>query len=169
MREMMRKKFKAALIVLLAAFAVIQLIPYGRGSGNPLPVREPRWDSAKTRELAKRACFDCHSNETVKPWYGWVAPVSWLIWRDVEMGRGALNFSEWRGDGERGELPGEIAKEILEGEMPPLQYRLFHWPARLSGAEKRQLADGLAITAKQSIAVAGQLRKTCLLVTDPEL
>jgi hypothetical protein len=78
-----------------AFFLPIQAVPYGRSHGNPPTTAEPRWDSPLTRELAARACFDCHSNLTSWPWYSNIAPVSWLIQRDVDGGRGSLNFSEW--------------------------------------------------------------------------
>ncbi len=145
---------RTSLLVLCLVFAVIQLVPYSRDQANPPVVREPNWDSPKTRELAKRACFDCHSNETVKPWYSRVAPASWLIWSDIQSGRAALNFSEWQGNGRESERPAELAKEINEGEMPPLQYALFHPASRLSEVDKRQLAEGLATTAQQSATAA---------------
>jgi hypothetical protein len=74
-------------------FAAIQLVPVKRD--NPPVVSEPNWDSPQTRALAQRACFDCHSNETVWPWYAHVAPASWLAAHDVHEGRGILNFSDW--------------------------------------------------------------------------
>ena len=80
-------------VVVLMAF--IQLIPFGRAHANPPVLQEPNWDSPQTRDLASRACFDCHSNETTWPWYSNVAPVSWLVQRDVDEGREKLNFSEW--------------------------------------------------------------------------
>src|SRR5215831_3235209 len=80
---------------LIPALVLIQLIPFGREHTNPPVTQEPAWDSPGTRELAKRACFDCHSNETVWPWYSRVAPVSWLTQRDVNGGRRHVNFSEW--------------------------------------------------------------------------
>ncbi len=156
MKKTMAKKIKVGLVTLCALFAAIQLVPYGRGQSNPATVKEPQWDAAQTRELAKRACFDCHSNETVKPWYSTVAPVSWLIWRDIQAGRRALNFSEWQGSGQGGESPTEIANEISEGEMPPFQYRLFHPASRLTEAEKKQLAEGLTATVLQSGRMAKQ-------------
>jgi hypothetical protein len=64
------------LLILVGGFLLIQLVPYGRAHANPPVVKEPAWDSPTTRALAKRACFDCHSNETVWPWYTNVAPVS---------------------------------------------------------------------------------------------
>jgi hypothetical protein len=82
----------AAVGMLLAA---IQFAPYGRAHTNPPVRREPPWDTPATRELARRACFDCHSNETAWLWYTSVAPVSWLAQRDVDDSRRALNFSAW--------------------------------------------------------------------------
>jgi len=55
-----------AIIVLLglALFAAIQLVPYGRDHQNPPVVQEPQWGTPEARAIAQRACFDCHSNET---------------------------------------------------------------------------------------------------------
>src|SRR6478735_10619944 len=99
MRIVRKPRLKQALRWTLVALGIgcvaIQFVPYGHAHTNP-PVRlEPAWDSPQTRELAARACFDCHSNLTKWPWYSNVAPVSWLIQRDVDGGRAALNFSEW--------------------------------------------------------------------------
>ena len=52
-------------VVVIAAIGVIQLVPYGRDHTNPPVTQEPAWDRPETRMLAVRACFDCHSNETV--------------------------------------------------------------------------------------------------------
>src|SRR5574340_945670 len=76
-----------ATLVVLAGFLLIQLVPYGRNHTNPPVTGEPRWDSPQTRALAARACFDCHSNETKWRWYSNIAPISWLIQRDVDSGR----------------------------------------------------------------------------------
>ena len=123
----------------LVLFALIQLVPYGRSHKNPAVVQEPNWD-AQTRAIAKKACFDCHSNEVVWPWYSNIAPVSWLVQRDVDEGRSTMNFSEW---GSKGLNVGEIAEVIQEGEMPPFQYKLMHPAAKLTAAEKQTLLQGL--------------------------
>ena len=95
-----RRLFKIGLISLVGLTVAIQAVPYGRAHDNP-PVRsEPQWDSPVTRDLVVRACFDCHSNETIWPWYANIAPISWLTTRDVDEGRDELNFSEW-GSGEQ--------------------------------------------------------------------
>jgi mono/diheme cytochrome c family protein len=128
----------------MVVLLLLQLIPYGKDHANPSVVSKPNWDSQQTYALAKRACFDCHSNETIWPWYSNIAPASWLIYRDVVEGRNQLNFSDWQIT--RLEEPGEISSIIAEGEMPPLQYLLMHTSARLSSTEKDQLIEGLNST-----------------------
>ena len=130
-------------VVLVLAFVAIQFVPYGRDHVNPPVAAEPAWDSPDTRVLAKRACFDCHSNETEWPAYARVAPVSWLIQRDVSEGRAMLNFSEWQRPQEEA---AKAAEELLEGEMPLRIYRLMHAHARLNAVERERLARGLERT-----------------------
>lgn len=139
--------WKQIALGLVGLFVLIQLVPYGRNHNNPPVVQEPAWDSPQTRELARRACFDCHSNETVWPWYSNVAPASWLIQHDVEEGRRKLNFSEW--NRRQNELD-EITEVIQEGEMPPIYYVLLHPEANLSQQEKEALIAGLRATIRQS-------------------
>jgi hypothetical protein len=131
--------FLGTVIVLV----VIQLVPYGRDHSNPPITAEPEWDSPVTRELAVRACFDCHSNEVAWPWYSNVAPFSWAAQRHVEEGREALNLSEM--DRPQHEVD-EAAETVIEGEMPPRYYTLMHSTARLTDAERMQLIDGLEAT-----------------------
>ena len=95
-------------------FAVIQLVPIGWDHSNPPVTGEPQWDSQTTRDLAVRACFDCHSNDTDWPWYSYVAPVSWLVVGDILSGREELNFSEWDREGAREEAR-DAAREIERG------------------------------------------------------
>ena len=94
--------------------------------------------------------LDCHSNETIWPWYTSVAPFSWLVCRDVREGRNELTFLEWQTGRRGGEKPAQIREQISKGEMPPFQYCLVHPEARLTGEEKRQLVQGLTATIVQS-------------------
>lgn len=141
---MAKKILLGTLTILLLLGLGIQLVPYGRDHTNPPVTGEPNWDSPRTRELFYRACADCHSNETVWPWYSNIAPLSWLIQRDVEVGRSEFNISTWNQGGE--DEGGEAAETVLEGSMPPAIYSLFRPAARLSPQEKEQLAQGLAAT-----------------------
>jgi hypothetical protein len=138
-----------AFIGSIALCIAIQFVPYGRNHANPPVVREPAWDSPATRDLAKKACFDCHSNETVWPWYSKIAPISWLVAHDVYEGRKELNFSDWRDGAREGENPRKIQKEINSGEMPPLQYRLAHPEAQLDPAARKRLSNGLEASASR--------------------
>jgi mono/diheme cytochrome c family protein len=128
---------------ILAALLVVQAVPYGRNHANPPITTEPAWDSPATRVLARRACFDCHSNETEWPAYARIAPASWLIQRDVDEGRAALNFSEWHRAQKEAH---EAAEKVAERDMPLQAYALMHAHARLSDADRDQLARGLAKT-----------------------
>ncbi len=133
--------------ILIILFALIQLIPYGRNHTNPPSVNEVKWDNPQTRSLAQRACFDCHSNQTTWPWYSNVAPISWLIQRDVDEGRRTLNFSEWGNSARSQRLinngGSELTNVILRNSMPPFYYTLIHSSAGLSMVEKDQLIQGL--------------------------
>jgi mono/diheme cytochrome c family protein len=132
---------KLGFAALLGGLLLIQVVPYGRAHDNPPVAAEPLWDSSQTRDLAVRACFDCHSNETLWPWYSNVAPVSWLVQRDVDEGREEL-YSEWN----RSQEGEESAETVRESSMPPRSYLLTHPDARLTDAELAALADGLAAT-----------------------
>ena len=119
----------------LAALVVAQLVPIERANPPVTGALEP--PSAVASPL-RRACYDCHSNETVWPWYSAVAPVSWLVAHDVREGRRELNFSSWDGydAARRRKKLQESRDEMREGEMPPWFYVLMHPEARLSAAER---------------------------------
>ena len=143
--QALRRFFKGVAIALaffVGLFGLMQLVPYGRAS-NPPVISEPKWDSPRTRELAKRACFDCHSNETNWPWWMKLAPMSWVMERDVEVGRAVLNFSDWS---RSYDLAHESGNTVLRRDMPPKKYLLLHGEAELTHDEKIELARGLHAT-----------------------
>ncbi len=133
------KVFKTIIKWALVALVLIQLIPLGHSHQNPPVSKEPAWESPQTRDLFHRACYDCHSNETTWPWYSNVAPVSWLVLRDVHGGRSHLNFSEWDKPQRHAK---HVAEQVEEGEMPLWFYVPLHPLAKLSDAEKQALIVG---------------------------
>lgn len=140
---------KRIVLIVIAVLVVIQIPPLFFMT-NPPVVTEPNWDSPQTRALAQRACFDCHSNETVWPWYSRIAPPSWLVVLDVLRGRRNLNFSDWGaagGEREGGDMD-EAIEQIQQGEMPPSNYLPLHPDAVLSAVEKQQLIDGLRASGR---------------------
>jgi len=141
----MKKNLIVLASIAIVAFLLIQLVPYR--ISNPSARNEPKWDSPRTRALAVRACFDCHSNEVKTPWYGKIAPVSWWLTNHVDDGRAALNFSEWSANsGRRSE--NDAAETVTDGSMPPGYFTWFglHKTAKLTPAEKQELAAGLRAT-----------------------
>ena len=135
--------WKRVLLGVAACFLLAQVI---RPSlANPPLGVEPKWDSPRTRELARRACFDCHSNQTTYPWYSQVAPVRWLLWDHVKEGREHLNFSQPDSDLDVDDL----VDAIRSNEMPLWDYRLLHPASRLSPAEKDSLVVGLLRTFEE--------------------
>ena len=123
---------------LAAALVFAQLVPVSRT--NP-PVEAEIVVEPEMRALLRRACFDCHSHETVWPWYAWVAPVSWLVAHDVNHAREELDFSRFESyDAKRQRKKlGEMGEEVEEGHMPLWYYVLLHPEARLGDAERRRL------------------------------
>jgi len=138
-----------SVLSILGALIFIQLIPVGSRANPPIVV-EPNWDSLETRSLAQRACFDCHSNETVWPWYSYVAPVSWMVVKDVNEGRKVFNFSEWTPAQQNASQPEEAVELVSKNLMPLPYYIILHPEADLTSLEKGQLINGLIATLTQS-------------------
>jgi hypothetical protein len=144
----------------IVVFAAIQFVPVDRSKP---PVVDPIvFSSPDAERIARQSCYDCHSNENVWPWYGHIAPVSWIVAHHIEEGRSVLNFSDIAGTlahgGERGEageageagaggsaseIVEESAETINEGEMPPAYYLLTHPDATLTAADKATLIAGI--------------------------
>jgi hypothetical protein len=135
-----RRSLKWAGIAVVVGLVVIQLVPVERT--NP-PVEGEVPAPPEVREVLRRACYDCHSNETVWPWYSRVAPVSWLVARDVRKGREELNFSTWNrlNTKDQVEKMKESWEEVDEGEMPPWFYLPAHRDARLSDRDRALLRE----------------------------
>ncbi len=140
----MKPSFKTVAISSLVVFAALQFVPYGKNHTNPPIISEPQWDSPRTKELFTNACANCHSHETKYPWYSNIAPVSWLLARDVDEGREHFNVSAW---GAQTKNKGkDAAEEVREGAMPPWFYLPTHPEAKLSASEKQELISGFEKT-----------------------
>jgi hypothetical protein len=91
--------------------------------------------------LLRGACYDCHSHETIWPWYSHVAPVSWWLAGHVNNGRKRLNFSQWPHDDPRraAKWLGRIGEAVEAKEMPLPGYDKMHPAARLSAEQRDQI------------------------------
>jgi hypothetical protein len=138
-----RKRPVITLFLLAALGGAAQLIPVRRT--NP-PVTAPLRAPADVAVILDRCCADCHTNQTRWPWYAYVAPASWLVVRDVNVGRDNLDFSYW-GQlplAEQQQLAKAVVKEVTAGEMPVRQYLIIHRRARPTASEGRRLRDWFA-------------------------
>ncbi|MEI7807076.1 MAG: heme-binding domain-containing protein [Verrucomicrobiota bacterium] len=131
--------FGAALIF----FAALQL--FTPAHTNP-PVKNDFITATKPAgaitDSLRAACYDCHSHETVWPFYARIAPVSWLVASDVNEGREHLNFSDWPTEADQAAKKLDRINEVLDyGEMPPKKYTLIHADARLSEAQRKEIMD----------------------------
>ena len=140
----------------LAFATVVAVMGAGLGLGNLHPFGDPRVEPAEglgtllqgakmpaeARAVLVTKCADCHSSETRWPVYARVAPGSWLIESDIVEARKKMDLSRWE------EMPADkqqvlmakIFQEAKSGDMPPLQYRLLHWDAKLSKADVQTLS-----------------------------
>lgn len=127
----------------IAAVGGSRIHPFGvpgTPENNQTILRESQIDP-ETLAVVQRACQNCHSERTEWPWYSHVAPVSWLLARDVQQARLHLNLSRWPeySTDERLRLLSEIGSAVRNGEMPVQRYLLLHPEARLTIVERQQI------------------------------
>ena len=128
-------------LAVLALLVAIQFIPVNRNN----PCTDPRQTiyatltvPASVRTVFERSCQNCHTNQTVWPWYSYVAPVSWMITRDVHQARKAMNLSEWGrySQNKRTDKLEEICEQVTNGEMPDRKYAFIHRRAHPTAQER---------------------------------
>lgn len=134
------KILKYVLYGIIAIFFLIQFVP------NELPENNNDLTndiiliekaSEEVKLILSKACYDCHSNQTNYPWYSYVAPVSWLVAKDIRHGREELNFSDWSELSKRKKIKilSEMAEEIEKKSMPLEVYTFIHKDAILTEEE----------------------------------
>ena len=146
------KKRTIWLIAIVLLFLFIQLIPWEQPPAtkdNPDDLLLHQNVPEDVAGLLKASCYDCHSNETVYPWYSKVAPVSWLVRRDVKEGRKELNFSEWNKlkITKKAKALDQIAEYTESEEMPMKIYTIMHPDAKLDDAKRKKIIDWANNTA----------------------
>jgi len=97
----------------------------------------------EVEQILKTSCYDCHSNNTVYPWYNNIAPVSWWLDHHVKEGKKELNFDEWANytDKRKNHKLKEIKEQTEEKEMPLKSYLWIHNDAKLSDSQIKTLVD----------------------------
>lgn len=136
---------KKTFYVLIAALVIIQFIrPKQNVSAGPYP-NDITTKFALSDDVAsalKTACYDCHSNNTVYPWYANIQPVAWWLQKHVNDGKKEVNFSEfatYTAKRQRKKFE-EIKEQIEEGEMPLKSYTIIHKNAILTAEQKAAIS-----------------------------
>jgi cytochrome c len=132
--------------ILSACIAFSTFHPGGnpRAGARPVvPLLEGSDLPARVRATLESKCGDCHSDKTHYPIYSHIAPVSWLIERDVREGRKSLNLSEWKSysDEDRINALTRIGSEVNAGQMPPRSYAMLHPKARLAPDDEKLIYE----------------------------
>jgi len=126
-----KKMLFAILIPLILIFGGIQFI---HPEINNPPVTGDFTAPENVKAILKRACYDCHSNETNLRWYDKPAPVYWQVAKDVKEGREGLNFSTWQqlAPADQKAKFWEAVNQITAGAMPIKGYTFVHPATKLS-------------------------------------
>lgn len=140
----MRRRWKFAG---LGVAGILVLLQFFQPDPNRTPI-DPGLDMlalvsppGQIGDLIRSSCYDCHSNQTVYPWYNRISPVSWYLNKHIEEGKEELNFSDF-GLLDRAEKIGALSDfcDALDaGTMPLPSYLLIHKKARLSEEDREAL------------------------------
>jgi len=143
----MKRFFKILLYTIFAALLLFQLYPKPKQniaasiSANDITMvhRVP----PDVLQVIKTSCYDCHSNNTVYPWYASVQPVALWLGNHIDEGKHELNFSEFGTYSIRRKYKKfeDINEQVKENEMPLSSYTLIHRNAKLDENKKLLLAN----------------------------
>jgi len=147
------KKVVLALVLFLIA---IQFVQPRRTNPPVTPSKSLASHVAVPKDVQatlQRACGNCHSNQTIWPWYSHVAPLSWVITDDVNEGRRHMNFDDWEAQPspkDAGTHLVDTCKEVREKGMPLFSYRIMHPVSRLKPQEITALCSWSQTFAKMA-------------------
>ena len=139
-----QKRLFAIVFGLVCANGLASMVhPFGRvkGPASPAPLLAGAPVESPVMGIVSRSCQNCHSEKTEWPLYSYIAPMSWMIEKDVHDARSHMNLSRWRDydPGQRQQILSEIGSLVRNHGMPPQRYLMLHPEARLSGADVDRL------------------------------
>lgn len=140
------KILKLLILILIIIVVIIQFIPNDKPEVVPANENDLIYNNQLPENISvmlKESCYDCHSNETIYPWYSNIAPVSWLVVRDIKLGRDELNFSHWESQSkiDKAKNLDKIIDEVTDENMPMPIYTIMHANAKLSDDDRQLLAE----------------------------
>ena len=148
---------KKAWIIIGAILAILAIIQFFQPEKND-KVANPQNDivfSVEMTSMVKKklvnACYDCHSEMTIYPFYNRVAPISWILARHIREGKEQLNFSAWATYDKKKQIKllNEICEVITNGEMPLKGYVMMHGKAVINEKELEEICTWTEQAAEQ--------------------
>jgi len=137
---------KKILLVLLMIFIIIQFFRPAKNlsdavSQNDITLHFNLPENVQT--ILKKSCYDCHSNNTVYPWYNNVQPVALWLSNHVNDGKRELNFSEFASYAAKKQYRKlkTIIETIKKSEMPLNTYLWIHKDAILTNDQQTILSN----------------------------
>lgn len=135
--------------ILLLVIALLVIIQFFRPALNQSSAESPNDVFAhysapdSLQQMIRTACYDCHSNNTVYPWYSNIQPVAWWLADHVNEGKSELNFSEFATykPKKADHKMEEVIEMIEKGEMPLKSYTIIHGDAKLSLSQQKAIND----------------------------
>jgi len=145
---------KKIFLVILALLVIIQFIRPAKNissSMSPNDISKHYTVSEDVNQILKKACNDCHSNNTIYPWYTNVQPVGWWMAKHVKDGKKHLDFSEFAGytPKKQHHKLEEVVEMVKEKEMPLNSYTWMHKTAKLTDQERILLVNWAEILRKE--------------------
>jgi hypothetical protein len=139
----MIKKIFIGLLVVLVIIQFIQPAKNKSTTSQPNDIGVTMNVPDDVSIVLRKACYDCHSNNTNYPWYASIQPVSWWLNHHIDEGKDELNFSEFGAYKMKRKIKkfNEIAGEVTDGEMPLESYTWIHKDAKLTKEEASALIN----------------------------
>lgn len=142
---MFKKILKRTFLFLLLAFIVIQFFRPAKNTSEGISNNDITKKYAipqDVQNILKTSCYDCHSNNTVYPWYSYIQPVAWWLDSHIKDGKKDLNFSEFATYSIRRQYKKleEINELVKKNEMPLDSYLWLHKNAKLNDQQKMAIA-----------------------------
>lgn len=151
--KLLKRIFYTIIILLLLA----QFIPRPQKNISseilPADIRMMHATSPEVEGILKTSCLDCHSNNTIYPWYSKIQPAAIFLGRHITEGKRELNFSEFGNYSLRRQYHKmEEVEEMVKGnEMPLTSYTLMHANSKLNENQKE-------ILIKWSVGIRDSMR-----------
>jgi hypothetical protein len=147
----MKRKILWALLIILV---IIQFIRPEKNKSTAISANDlsKHYEvPANVQGILKKACNDCHSNNTVYPWYSNIQPVGWWLQNHVNEGKKELDFSEFSKYPPKRQhhKMEEVIEQVKDGHMPLNSYLWIHNEAKLTKEEKESLLIWAGILVDQ--------------------